>query len=172
MHVITEEREKVKYKMQKNWIMAPIPFVIVDIPNPKRMLPSLKKHSTSMLIEIRRSCNEAVEQFLSFSPVDILRARCFINEALAYKNMQRMDPESIQDKIPLCESEETNPTYRLLAAQLTIEWVPIHEHGKQRAQTMQEEDNVHGARGGIHLRGRNLQGKERTRAFRGSSLHT
>ena len=142
IHVIIEEEEKVKYKMQRNWIMAPIPSVLVDIPSPKRVLPALKRHWASMLIEIQTAQNAAVQRFLTFTPPKILRARHFINATLAYEEMQTTDPESVQDRTPPCKPEETNPMYRILAAPLTVNWIPVHEQGRARAPTREGEDTV------------------------------
>ena len=101
--------------------MAPIPSIIMNIPNPKKVLPSLKKHWVSMLAEIHKACNDAVQRFLNFNPVDILKTRCFNNVALAYKNMQRVDSKSVEDKTILREPEETDPTYKILATSLNVE---------------------------------------------------
>ena len=116
--------------MQRNWILAPIPSVLVDIPNPKRALISLKRHWASMPIEIQRARSSAMQRFMSFTPADILKAKRFINAALAYKDMRRVDPESVRDRTPPRELEETDPTYKILAAPLNVHWVLIHERGR------------------------------------------
>lgn len=170
MHVITEEGERAKYKMQRNWLMAPIPSVLVDIPTPKRVLPSLKRHWSSMPIEIQRARSAIVEQFMSFTPEDILRARRFINAAMAYKEMQRANPESVRDKTPPREPEETDPTYRILAALLNVQWIPVHERG--RVPSTEGEDTVELGRGGISHRGTNSRGRERSGRSTGSSSCT
>ena len=61
-----------------------------------------------------------MKRFMSFILKEILKARRFVNAALAHEEMQRAYPESVRDRTPPHEPKETNPTYRILAAPLIV----------------------------------------------------
>ena len=132
-----------KIRLQRKFLMAPVPEVLLEVNPPLRGLKPLKVLWSTMPENLRIARETSVLKFKAFTPQDVVKVRKAVREHTAYEELARELPHNPEDPSPLQEPEEIDPIYRILASALNVNWVPPQvEESRRRPAPAPVQDTV------------------------------